>query len=233
MQTRQNRPRRNEPPAVRGVSYPLSPVLPLQIANASLVCNLRPGGISISLRPSLNRPRKPLRFSWIFPAIFETAQIFWRCTYKLRRGRCRSQPFATKERYGCGSAACRYTSARQNAPYFTGIFGEFVTSQWADRVVGPYGKASTAYVSRRGGRLCPPAGYTGFTAIFGEFATSQRADVSIGPYKTLANPHCPANLERKAFLPQILNRSCSQICCTVTGGAQYSARRVSLCVRNN
>ena len=27
------------------------------------------------------------------------------------RGRCRSQPFATKERYGCGSAACRYTSA--------------------------------------------------------------------------------------------------------------------------
>ena len=131
----------------------------------------------------MNRPRKPLRFSWIFPAIFETAQIFWRCTYKLRRGRCRSQPFATKERYGCGSAACRYTSARQNAPYFTGIFGEFVTSQWADRVVGPYGKASTAHVSRRGGRLCPPAGYTGFTAIFGEFATSQRADVGIGPYK--------------------------------------------------
>ena len=26
-------------------------------------------------------------------------------------GRCRSQPFATKERYGCGAAACRYTSA--------------------------------------------------------------------------------------------------------------------------
>ena len=31
----------------------------------------------------------------------------------LCRGRCRSQPFATKERYGCGSAACRYTSARR------------------------------------------------------------------------------------------------------------------------
>ena len=30
----------------------------------------------------------------------------------LCRSRCRSQPFATKERYGCGSAACRYTSAR-------------------------------------------------------------------------------------------------------------------------
>jgi len=27
------------------------------------------------------------------------------------------QPFATKERYGCGSAACRYTSARQFASF--------------------------------------------------------------------------------------------------------------------
>ena len=146
--------------------------------------------------PALLEPRG---FSWIFPAIFETAQIFWRCTYKLRRGRCRSQPFATKERYGCRSAACRYTSTRQNAPYFTGIFGEFVTSQWADRVVGPYGKASTAHVSRRGGRLCPPAGYTGFTAIFGEFATSQRADVGIGPYSEKGKhlrirPEFPKNL---------------------------------------
>ena len=71
-----------------------------------------PGGFRFPSGAPLNQPRKPLRFSWIFPAIFETAQIFWRYTYKLRRGRCRSQPFATKERYGCGSAACRYTSAR-------------------------------------------------------------------------------------------------------------------------
>ena len=35
---------------------------------------------------------------------------------KLCRGRCRSQPFATKERYGCGSAACRYTLARWEVP---------------------------------------------------------------------------------------------------------------------
>ena len=45
----------------------------------------------------------------------ELSKIFGEsvCTYPLgRRGRCRSQPFATKERYGCGSAACRYTSAR-------------------------------------------------------------------------------------------------------------------------
>ena len=50
----------------------------------------------------------------------ELSKIFGEsvCTYPLgRRGRCRSQPFATKERYGCGSAACRYTSARQNAPF--------------------------------------------------------------------------------------------------------------------
>ena len=63
-------------PANRGGSYPLSPPLPLQIANAALVCNLRPGGISISLRTSLNRPRNPLRFSWIFPAEFVTAQNY-------------------------------------------------------------------------------------------------------------------------------------------------------------
>ena len=155
----------------------------------------------------MNRPEKPLRFSWIFPAIFETAQIFWRYTYKLRRGRCRSQPFATKERYGCGSAACRYTSTRQNAPYFTGIFGEFVTSQWADRVVGPYGKASTAHVSRRGGRPCPPAEYAGFMEICGEFVSSQWADVGIGPYSRM-----------RRYIR--IRRGFSMILCFLPGGAE-------------
>ena len=140
----------------------------------------------ISLRISLNRPRKPLRFSWIFPAIFETAQIFWRCTYKLRRGRCRSQPFATKERYGCGSAACRYTSTRQDAPVFMVICGEFATSHRADRVVGPYGEISIHSYPCRGGRLCPPAGCTGFSKLFGEFATAQRVDAGIDPYNECA-----------------------------------------------
>ena len=205
----------------------------LLLQKKTLAKETEPGGISIFPRASLNRPRKPLRFSWIFPAIFETAQIFWRCTYKLRRCRCRSQPFATKERYGCGSAACRYTSTRQIAPYFTGIFGEFVTSQRADRVVGPYGKASTAHISRRGGRLCLPAGYTGFTAIFGKFATSQRADVGIGPYRIAANSYCFADFERRAFLPQSFKRNCLQVWGTVTGGAYHSARRVTMCVRND
>ena len=36
----------------------MSPVLPLQIANAALVCNLRPGGISISPRSPLEPTRK-------------------------------------------------------------------------------------------------------------------------------------------------------------------------------
>ena len=45
-------------PVIRGVSYPLSPFLPLQIASASLVCNLRTGGISISPRNPLEPTRK-------------------------------------------------------------------------------------------------------------------------------------------------------------------------------
>ena len=115
---------------------------------------------------------------------------------------------------------------------FTEILGEFVTSHWADRVVGPYVKALLSPYLRRGGRLCPPAGYIGFTDIFGETAASQRADVGIGPYRTPANPYFPASFERKAFLQQILNRSYSQIWCTITGGAYQIARRVSTCVRN-
>ena len=34
------------------------------------------------------------------------------------------------------------TSTRQGALFYTKNFGEFVTSQWADRVVGPYNKPS-------------------------------------------------------------------------------------------
>ena len=50
---------------------------------------------------------------------------------------------------------------------------------------------------------------------------------------TAANLYCLANFKRKAFSPQILNRSCLQIRCTVTGGAYLIARRVIWCVRNN
>ena len=71
-----------------------------------------------------------------------------------------------------------------------------------------------------------------FTGIYGESVAAQRADVGIGPYMTPANSCCPANFECKAFLQQILNRSYSQIWCTITGGAYQIARRVSTCVRN-
>ena len=71
-----------------------------------------------------------------------------------------------------------------------------------------------------------------FTGIYGESVAAQRADVGIGPYRTPTNPYFPAGFERKAFLQQILNRSYSQIWCTITGGAYQIARRVSPCVRN-
>ena len=73
----------------------------------------------------------------------------------------------------------------------------------------PLRRSFDAHVPRRGGRLCPPAGYIGFMDIFGETATSQRADVGIGPYRTPTNPYFPASFERKAFLQQIFNRNYS------------------------
>ena len=145
------------------------------------------------------------------------------------RGRCRSQPFATKERYGCGSAACRYTSARQFAPF----------SENLRRIRGcPRGRQSRRPLQRL---LLSPVGADDsvrpqtapvFTGIYGESVAAQRADVGIGPYMTPANSCCPANFECKAFLPQSFKGSCYQIWCIVTGGAYQTARRVSPCVRN-
>ena len=48
-----------------------------------------------------------------------------------------------------------------------------------------------------------------------------------------ADSYCLTDFERRAFLSQILNRNCLQICCTVAGGAYHNARKVSSCVRNN
>ena len=78
-----------------------------------------------------------------------------------------------------------------------------------------------------------PAECTVITKICGKFITSQRADVGIGPYRALANPYCLATFERKADLPQPFKGNCLQICCTVTGGAYHSARRVTMCVRSD
>ena len=64
--------------------------------------------------------------------------------------------------------------------------GKFATSQWADRVVGPYNDPRSPPVGADAS--CPPAGCTDFTGIFGEFVTSQRADVGIGPYRDCTYP---------------------------------------------
>ena len=66
------------------------------------------------------------------------------------RGRCRSQPFATKERYGCGSAACRYTSARGAVAHSPEISVKSVHAAWADVGIGPY-KRIWGYIRIRRG----------------------------------------------------------------------------------
>ena len=66
---------------------------------------------------------------------------------------------------------------------FTGIYVEFVTSQWADRVVGPYSRIFNQTYSVGADDSVRPAECTVFTGIYGEFVTSQRADVGIGPCK--------------------------------------------------
>ena len=115
---------------------------------------------------------------------------------------------------------------------FTEILGEFVTSHWADRVVGPYGEASMHTYPVGADDSVRPQTAPVFTGIYGESVAAQRADVGIGPYMTPANSCCPANFECKAFLPQSFKGSCYQIWCIVTGGAYQIARRVSPCVRN-
>ena len=97
---------------------------------------------------------------------------------------------------------------------FTEILGEFVTSHWADRVVGPYGEASM------------------HTYPVGADDSVRPQDISV-LRKSSAKPYFPAGFERKAFLQQILNRSYSQIWCTITGGAYQIARRVTTCVRSD
>ena len=63
---------------------------------------------------------------------------------------------------------------------FTEICGEFATSRWADRVVGPYNNTALSVGADDSVR---PQDAPVFTETFGEFTTAQRADVGIGPYK--------------------------------------------------
>ena len=68
---------------------------------------------------------------------------------------------------------------------FTEILGEFVTSHWADRVVGPYGEASMHTYPVGADDSVRPQDAPLLTEIFGEIATSRRADVGIGPYNQI------------------------------------------------
>ena len=72
------------------------------------------------------------------------------------------------------------TSARAECSVFTVIYGEFVTSLRADRVVGPY---NNTVLSVGADDSVRPQDAPVFTETFGEFTTAQRADVGIGPYK--------------------------------------------------
>ena len=88
----------------------------------------------------------------------------------------------------------------QNAPFFTKLFGEFVTFQWADRVVGPYGEASMHSYPVGADDSVRPRDAPLFTGICGESVL-------------------PANFDRKANLPQPFKGSYYQVWCTAAGGA--------------
>ena len=93
------------------------------------------------------------------------------------RGRCQSQPFATKERYGCGSAACRYTSARWEVtsspqlPVKTGISCGRTESSAPTEDRG-------SKTARRGRRLCRPKKYNEFAGIYRKNALFCRVDAT-------------------------------------------------------
>ena len=113
------------------------------------------------------------------------------------------------------------------------MLGKFVTSHWADVGIGPYGEASMHSYPVGADDSVRPRDAPFFTGICGESVAAQRADVGIGPYMTPENSCCPANFECKAFLPQSFKGNYYQIWCIVTGGAYHSARKVSMCVRND
>ena len=118
----------------------------------------------------------------------ELSKIFGEsvCTYPLgRRGRCRSQPFATKERYGCGSAACRYTSARwevANLPKTTIKSGAFCRADVGLPIAGTHrpGRMHRFYRNLR--RICNfSMGRQSRRPLQQPFALSVGADDSVRP----------------------------------------------------
>ena len=91
--------------------------------------------------------------------------------------------------------------------------------------------AFLVYFMQAGFALCE-AGFTRAKNT-GNILMKNMMDFCIGPYNVSANPYCPVNFNYKAILPQSFKGNRYQIWSTVTGGAYHSARRVTMCVRND
>ena len=78
------------------------------------------------------------------------------------------------------------TSTRQNASFLRKSAANSELPKCADRVVGPYTKASISTYPVGADDPVRPLDAPVFYEIFDKFATSQRADVGIGPYSESA-----------------------------------------------
>ena len=89
---------------------------------------------------------------------------------------------------------------------FTEIFGEFVTSHWADRVVGPYGEASMHTYPVGADDSVRPQTAPVFTGISGESVAAQRADVGIGPLHDSGKFVLPRKFRMQGVFTAIVQR---------------------------
>ena len=89
---------------------------------------------------------------------------------------------------------------------FTEILGEFVTSHWADRVVGPYGEASMHTYPVGADDSVRPQTAPVFTGIYGESVAAQRADVGIGPLHDSGKFVLPRKFRMQGVFTAIIQR---------------------------
>ena len=89
---------------------------------------------------------------------------------------------------------------------FTEILGEFVTSHWADRVVGPYGEASMHTYPVGADDSVRPQTAPVFTGIYGESVAAQRADVGIGPLHDSGKFVLPRKFRMQGVFTAIVQR---------------------------
>ena len=140
---------------------------------------------------------------------------------------------------------------------FSGFFGEFVRTKGSPWAQGELSAKltegiRTSQISEHSvpcnlsppsfsSKMPPPLTARGAARGGFRFSASLSANLQLPIWRSRAPPlprlwansYCHTNFERRAFLPQLFKRSYPQIRYTVTGGAYLSARRVSLCVRND